>query len=166
MLAPTDSLQSATASGKTAQKSQGERPSAGNSGVAMDWPRASSRGSSGTATRTWHHFERYAATPSKLLDMKDRGYGWTVEMQVKAACAGLRIQEVPVLYRARIGRSKISGTLLGAASAGAKILCTIAKYALQRDPCRPGMVSRRGRRLEGSMGDAAEGTKLVGSAVQ
>jgi len=76
------------------------------------------------------------------LCMGDRGYGWTVEMQVKAACAGLRAQEVSVLYRLRIGRSKISGTLLGALCAGAKILYTIAKYALQSEPCRARMLSR------------------------
>lgn len=76
------------------------------------------------------------------LCMRDRGYGWTVEMQVKAACAGLRAEEVPVLYRPRIGRSKISGTLLGALRAGAKILYTIAKYALQYEPCRARMLSR------------------------
>lgn len=76
------------------------------------------------------------------LGMRDRGYGWTVEMQVKAACAGLRVQEVPVLYRPRIGRSKISGTLLGALNAGSKILYTIAKYALKHEPCRARMISR------------------------
>ena len=45
------------------------------------------------------------------LDMKDQTYGWTVEMQLKAVKQGLRICEVPVSYRARIGRSKISGTV-------------------------------------------------------
>lgn len=77
------------------------------------------------------------------LRMKDRGYGWTVEMQVKAVCAGLRVQEVPVLYRTRIGRSKISGTLRGALGAGAKILYTIAKYGLLYEPCRARMIWRR-----------------------
>jgi len=60
------------------------------------------------------------------LAMRDPDFGWTVEMQVKAARAKLRSIEVPVSYRRRIGRSKISGTLTGASRAGAKILGTIA----------------------------------------
>lgn len=60
------------------------------------------------------------------LAMRDPDFGWTVEMQVKAARAKLRSVEVPVSYRRRIGRSKISGTLTGASRAGAKILGTIA----------------------------------------
>jgi len=63
------------------------------------------------------------------LGMRDRDFGWTVEMQVKAARAGLRGVEVPVRYRRRIGRSKISGTVTGAVRAGAKILATIAREA-------------------------------------
>jgi glycosyltransferase involved in cell wall biosynthesis len=66
------------------------------------------------------------------LGMRDRNYGWTVEMQIKALQAGLRIVEVPMRYRVRIGRSKISGTLKGTLLAGAKILYTIGKYALRR----------------------------------
>jgi glycosyltransferase involved in cell wall biosynthesis len=76
------------------------------------------------------------------LRMRDRGFGWTVEMQVKAACAGLRVQEVPVRYRSRIGRSKISGSVWGALRAGAKILYVIGRYALRHEPCRPRMISR------------------------
>lgn len=56
------------------------------------------------------------------LAMRDQGYGWTVEMQLKAAVAGLRVREVPVRYRTRIGTSKIAGTLRGTVGAGAKIL--------------------------------------------
>jgi glycosyltransferase involved in cell wall biosynthesis len=59
------------------------------------------------------------------LGMNDRDFGWTVEMQVKAARAGLRYLEVPVSYRKRIGTSKISGTLSGSVRAGWKILYTI-----------------------------------------
>jgi glycosyltransferase involved in cell wall biosynthesis len=62
------------------------------------------------------------------LGMRDRNYGWTVEMQVKAAKAGLRGVEVPVDYRNRIGTSKVSGTLRGAVGAGYKILLTIVRY--------------------------------------
>lgn len=62
------------------------------------------------------------------IGMQDTTYGWTVEMQVKAAKLGLRSVEVPVRYRRRIGHSKISGTLRGTVLAGYKILSTIAKY--------------------------------------
>lgn len=71
-----------------------------------------------------------AITYSKLitLDMQDKTYGWTVEMQLKAAKLGLRCVEVPVQYRRRIGFSKISGTVKGTVMAGYKILYTIFKY--------------------------------------
>jgi glycosyltransferase involved in cell wall biosynthesis len=62
------------------------------------------------------------------LQMQDRDYGWTVEMQVKAARAGLRLAEVPVRYRRRLGTSKISGTLKGTFKAGYKIITTILRY--------------------------------------
>lgn len=64
----------------------------------------------------------------QLLQMSDEGFGWTIEMQIKAVAAGLRIEEIPVPYRQRIGKSKISGTLSGTIMASAKILYTIAKY--------------------------------------
>ena len=59
------------------------------------------------------------------LGMKDRTFGWTVEMQVKAARKGLRCAEVPVSYRKRIGTSKITGTVAGSVMAGAKIIWVI-----------------------------------------
>ena len=62
------------------------------------------------------------------LNMQDKTYGWTVEMQLKAAKQGLRITEIPVSYRKRIGFSKISGTLKGTVLAGYKIITTIFKY--------------------------------------
>ena len=62
------------------------------------------------------------------LEMVDRNFGWTIEMQIKAAAAGLRTLEVPMPYRCRIGQSKISGTLSGSVKAGVKILYTIARY--------------------------------------
>ncbi|MCB0300126.1 MAG: glycosyltransferase family 2 protein, partial [Calditrichaeota bacterium] len=58
------------------------------------------------------------------LNMRDRNYGWTVEMQIKAAQSGLRCVEIPANYRRRIGISKISGTLRGVVLAGSKILWT------------------------------------------
>ncbi len=65
-----------------------------------------------------------------LIDMQDTNYGWTVEMQVKAVQHDLRIKDVPVNYKVRIGTSKVSGTIKGTLMAGYKILWTIAKYTL------------------------------------
>jgi glycosyltransferase involved in cell wall biosynthesis len=72
----------------------------------------------------------------RALRMIDTNYGWTVEMQIKAARAGLRTAEIPVPYRCRIGQSKISGTIVGSIKAGWKILFLIAKYGIQ-NPQRP-----------------------------
>jgi glycosyltransferase involved in cell wall biosynthesis len=54
------------------------------------------------------------------LNMADKNFGWTVEMQIKALKKGFRIMEVPVRYRRRIGKSKITGTLSGTVRAGTK----------------------------------------------
>jgi glycosyltransferase involved in cell wall biosynthesis len=62
-----------------------------------------------------------------VLAMEDPNYGWTVEMQVKAAKHRLRCTEVPVDYKKRIGESKVSGTIKGSVMAGYKILWTIYK---------------------------------------
>lgn len=62
------------------------------------------------------------------LGMVDQNYGWTIEMQIKAAKSGLKTTEVPVDYRKRIGVSKVSGTVKGVFGAGYKILWTIWKY--------------------------------------
>lgn len=62
------------------------------------------------------------------MKMNDKTYGWTVEMQLKAAKNKLKIAEVPVSYRVRIGYSKISGTVKGTVMAGYKIITTIFKY--------------------------------------
>lgn len=66
------------------------------------------------------------------LDMQDQTFGWTIEMQIKAVEAGLRVREVPVSYRKRVGVSKITGTLSGTVKASVKILWTIARFALRR----------------------------------
>jgi glycosyltransferase involved in cell wall biosynthesis len=67
------------------------------------------------------------------LSMRDEDYGWTVEMQVKAARLGLRVMEVPVSYRRRrAGESKVSGTVRGTIGAGYKILYTIFRHAASR----------------------------------
>ncbi len=62
------------------------------------------------------------------LEMADQTYGWTVEMQLKAAKKKFRITEVPVHYRKRIGVSKITGTVKGTIMAGYKILFWIFRY--------------------------------------
>lgn len=74
----------------------------------------------------------FRAIRRDLLDrigMCDRRYGWTVEMQVRALQLHARVSEVPVRYRRRTGKSKISGTVMGVLRAGWWILWTIAKYA-------------------------------------
>jgi hypothetical protein len=75
-------------------------------------------------------FRAITSEALRRLDMRDRTYGWTVEMQVKAARRGLRVVEVPVDYRPRIGRSKVSGTVRGTIGAGTKIVATILRHAL------------------------------------
>jgi glycosyltransferase involved in cell wall biosynthesis len=61
------------------------------------------------------------------IDMRDRRYGWTVEMQIRALQLGARVAEVPVTYRRRVGRSKISGTVTGVIKAGWGIVYTILR---------------------------------------
>ena len=63
------------------------------------------------------------------LGMRDPDFGWTAEMQVKALRKGLRVTEVPVSYRRRVGVSKITGTISGTLRAGYKIITTILRYA-------------------------------------
>ena len=70
---------------------------------------------------TWHELG--------WLGMVDRNFGWTVEMQIKAARAGTPYAEVPVSYRNRIGTSKVSGTVRGSVNAGIRILWLLGKHA-------------------------------------
>lgn len=63
----------------------------------------------------------------QAMNMQDKDFGWTVEMQVRAAKMGMKCTEVPVTYRRRIGVSKVSGTIRGTIMAGYKILWTIFK---------------------------------------
>lgn len=65
------------------------------------------------------------------LNMEDKTYGWTVEMQLKALKKNYSYEEVPVHYRNRIGVSKVSGTVKGAFMAGVKILTWIFKYSFK-----------------------------------
>jgi glycosyltransferase involved in cell wall biosynthesis len=76
------------------------------------------------------------------LDMREETYGWNLEMQMKAARAGLRILEIPVNHRCRTGgQSKVSGTLRGTFVAGTRIIVTLFRVALQQarpaEPERP-----------------------------
>lgn len=73
-------------------------------------------------------FRAVKFTSLLALDMQDKTYGWTVEMQLKAARKKMVCVEVPVGYRLRIGFSKISGTLKGTILAGYKIITTIFRY--------------------------------------
>jgi len=66
------------------------------------------------------------------LALRDRRFGWTVEMQVRAAEEGLRIREIPLAYRRRVGVSKISGTVKGTLLAGYWILRTVGALRLTR----------------------------------
>ena len=65
----------------------------------------------------------------RALRMRDRDYGWTVEMQIKAAQRSVSHREVPVSYRPRIGSSKVSGTVRGSVGAGMKIVWLLGRYA-------------------------------------
>jgi glycosyltransferase involved in cell wall biosynthesis len=78
----------------------------------------------------------------QAMGMRDKNYGWNAEMQVKAVSAGLRILEVPVRYRKRVGTSKISGTVKGTVLAGTKIIGTILYYY-------PGFLRSRSRSSRG-----------------
>ena len=62
------------------------------------------------------------------LNMSEMTFGWTIEMQIKAAKQKMNSCEVPVNYKVRIGESKVSGTVKGAVMAGVKILWSIVKY--------------------------------------
>ena len=75
----------------------------------------------------------------KRLRLRDRDFGWNVEMQAKAAKMGLRVAEIPVRYRRRrFGRSKISGTVWGSLRAGVKILWTVYRCWRLREEPPPG----------------------------
>lgn len=77
-------------------------------------------------------FRAIRAPALRRLAMRDTNFGWTVEMQVRALQEGLRIREVPVSYRRRVGRSKITGTISGTIKAGVKIIGTIFRLKLRR----------------------------------
>jgi glycosyltransferase involved in cell wall biosynthesis len=71
------------------------------------------------------------------LGMCELTYGWNLEMQMRVARAGLRVLEVPVSYRRRLGgQSKVAGTLRGSIKAGLKIMSTFARVAMEAAPAR------------------------------
>jgi len=71
------------------------------------------------------------------LGMRELTYGWNLEMQMRVARAGLRVLELPVTYRCRIGgESKVAGSLRGSVKAGARIIATFARVAMESAPKR------------------------------
>lgn len=82
-------------------------------------------------------FKAVRAEALRALDLHERTYGWTIELIVRSAQHGLRIEEVPARYRARLaGQSKVSGTVSGTVRAGVRILITLARLHL---PWRPAL---------------------------
>lgn len=85
-------------------------------------------------------FRAIRVSALQRLEMQDTDFGWTVEMQLKAKTFGLRVVEIPVRYRERVGRSKITGTLWGTLRAGVKIIGWIVVWRLRlsfRSRARP-----------------------------
>jgi glycosyltransferase involved in cell wall biosynthesis len=77
-------------------------------------------------------FRAIRADALRQLGMRDRNYGWTIEMQIKALRHKLRVMEAPVSYRKRIGVSKISGNWRASIAAGFKIIWTVFRLAVSR----------------------------------
>jgi hypothetical protein len=78
-------------------------------------------------------FKAIRSDALRRMDMREMTYGWTVEMLVKAARAGLRIEQVEIDYRPRLGgRSKVGGSLSGSLHAAAKLLGCAVAYATWR----------------------------------
>src|SRR5436190_21248615 len=107
----------------------------------MDWHKLAAGNLAGLGTRLLYgmHYTdmcafRAIARPTLLaLGMRELTYGWNLEMQLRAARAGLRILEIPVDYRRRYaGKSKVAGNLLGSIRAGALIARTFARVATNR----------------------------------
>jgi glycosyltransferase involved in cell wall biosynthesis len=101
-------------------------------------------------SRLYHHrytdLGPFRAIRRDLLErigMRDRRYGWTVEMQIRALQLAARVVEVPVHYRRRVGKSKISGTVTGVIKAGWWIVYTILKYVGSARRPVPGAQEKR-----------------------
>jgi glycosyltransferase involved in cell wall biosynthesis len=83
-------------------------------------------------------FKAIRADALDRLDMHEMTYGWTVEMLLKAARAGLRVEEVSVMYRPRLGgRSKVGGSVRGSLGAACKLLSCVLAYATWRPTAVP-----------------------------
>lgn len=92
-------------------------------------------GVTGHRYRDMGPFRALRWSSAQTLALVDPTWGWNVEMQIKAAQAGLRILEIPVPYgHRRAGRSKISGSVRGAVRAGGRILWAVGHYGRQRAP--------------------------------
>lgn len=78
-------------------------------------------------------FRAISSSALRQINMQDRGFGWTVEMQIRAIQEDMTVLEVPVRYRKRIGKSKISGTVKGTVMAGTIILKTIFVAVLTKN---------------------------------
>jgi glycosyltransferase involved in cell wall biosynthesis len=87
------------------------------------------------------------------LQLRDRRFGWTVEMQIRAVEEGLRIREVPLAYRRRIGKSKISGTVTGTFLAGYWILRTVGALRITRRSRVESFLGRREPQTSLTRGD-------------
>jgi len=80
-------------------------------------------------------FRAIRSAALRRLDMREMTYGWNLEMQMRAARAGLRVLEIPVTHRRRAGGvSKVSGTILGSLKASLRIAATFARVAFERHP--------------------------------
>jgi hypothetical protein len=83
-------------------------------------------------------FRAIRAEALRDLGMREMTYGWNLEMQMRAARAGLRILELPIPHGRRVaGRSKVAGTFRGSVKAGFRILATFARIACERPSPRP-----------------------------
>ncbi len=88
----------------------------------------------GTEVSDLGPFRAITRNALEKIAMRDRDYGWTVEMQARALRLGLRVTEVPVArHHRKAGKSKVSGTVMGVVRAGTKILYVIGREALTRD---------------------------------
>jgi len=83
----------------------------------------------GTPTTDLGPFRAASLRRLLALGMRDRRYGWTIEMQIRAAQAGWRVHEIPVPYRRRVGKSKISGTFFGSVRAAVAISSAVLRYS-------------------------------------
>ena len=88
----------------------------------------------GTRATDLGPFRAITAAGLRRLGLDEATFGWTVEMQLRAHRAGLRVVEVPVDYRPRIGTSKVSGTVSGTIGAAVKILGAIVRHAVRPPP--------------------------------